>query len=157
MLVYGLRMLGNVFSKSCHPRGSLSPYPLPSGSLPSFLSPCPTFPACARTSSQAAALITSFHFNSAELGACELKRKFMQNTQQIGCAGVLEKGLTLSAPFILPSPRTASDQFQLEKILGLTCLWRIGMMSMVGLTKLCKPFLVEGEKDRMGALAWRIP
>ena len=57
----------------------------------------------ARTSLQAAAPITLSHFNSAELGACELKRKFMQNTGQIECSVILESSLTLSAPYIVSS------------------------------------------------------
>lgn len=94
------------------------------GSLFSFLSSCPTFPEYARprTSSQPAALITSFHFNSAELGACELKRKFTKNTRQIECASISEAHLTLSAPSCslpLALPQPASD----GKLKGRMCWW----------------------------------
>lgn len=66
------------------------------------------------TSSQAASLITSSHFNFAELGACELQRKFMQNAQQTECAGILETSLTLSAPFVCPSSSRASHSLKIS-------------------------------------------
>lgn len=110
----GTREDGGGFPKEVALRMGLLQSPLLEGSLLSFLSLCPTFPVCTRprTSSQSAALITSFHFNSAELGACELKRKFTQNTQQIECTGISETHLTLSAPscsLLLALPLPASD------------------------------------------------
>lgn len=99
LLTKGLGRWGEAFPRS-RPLGWVSRLALSLrlSSLLPFLLPHISCDARPRTSLQPAALITSFHFNSAELGASELKRKFTQNTRQIECAGISEIRLTLSAP-----------------------------------------------------------